>query len=164
MPQPANKQRMSNKEVAQEWVEQHKVSDMLTAVLGGDTQKLVQLAADIGHESCKTGLTTNQIRNIFKIVKEWEMKYLRGETESSGLKRELTMILPKLVYAASRHDEIGTWIFALTMQRCVEQITNSRDILQGFRIFTNLFEAILAYHKEAEADSRKRRQVGGRAK
>lgn len=154
-------ERKPNKVVAQEWIDNQGVQGRIEKALSGDTQQLVQLARLIGHESYNRRLTTNQIRNIFGMVKEWEMKYLRFEADSNVLKHELTMLMPKLVYAASRHDEVGTWIFAITMQQCVERILQLQDVLGGFRIFTNFFEAILAYHKEAEAESRKRRQGGG---
>lgn len=158
----------SYKDQAKDWISQKDVEGRLRKAFGSDAnaaQELVSLAQEVGHASYEHGLTSNQIRNIFGMVKRWEMQYRSESTQKvqqeSQLQQELTMLRPKIIYAASRHDELGTWIFALTMLHALDQTLNSGDLRHGFCRFVDLFEAILAFHKEAEAESRKRRSKGG---
>ncbi|MEN3001500.1 MAG: type III-A CRISPR-associated protein Csm2 [Armatimonadota bacterium] len=175
-PQPqkgpaSQRQRKSFKELAQEWMREKKVEIRLKTAFGddvGSAQELVNLAREVGHEAFKQGLTTNQIRNIFGIVKGWERDYLRfsggqinQDPNPPRLRQELIMLNPKLVYAASRHDKQGTWLFVLTLQNALEEVLSKSNLREGFRRFVDFFEAILAFHKEAEVESRKRQVEGG---
>jgi CRISPR-associated protein Csm2 len=103
---------------------------------------LVELAEQVGRRVKNEGLTTNQIRNIFGLVKRMEMETRKG----SDWKHELMMLKPKMAYAAARASGRGAETLARVLSHAIDAVESDAS---KFSRFVDLFEAILAYHKAA---------------
>ncbi len=85
-------------------------------------------------------LTTNQLRKFFGEVKRQQ---LQGYEESS-----FVMLKPKLAYAVGRADKNNKIRdFYEVIAKAIDLVDNE----QKFKNFVQVFEAIVAYHKAAEA-------------
>jgi CRISPR-associated protein Csm2 len=117
---------------------------------GGQT--LVETAETLGPLFEAGGLTTNQIRNIFGMVKRMEM------SEFNEIKHEFILLKPKLAYAEARANKKGAYQFREVMTWAIEEVIRGQegettftdaDKATKFERFVDFFEAILAYHKAA---------------
>lgn len=99
---------------------------------------LVELAERVGRQVKNEGLTTNQIRNIYGLVKKMEMKGFSAH--------ELMMLKPKMAYAAARASGRGAQILSKVLSHAIDAVGSDAS---KFPRFVDLFEAILAYHKAA---------------
>lgn len=99
---------------------------------------LVELAERVGKQVKNEGLTTNQIRNIYGLVKKMEMKGFSAH--------ELMMLKPKMAYAAARASGRGAQILSKVLSHAIDAVGSDAS---KFPRFVDLFEAILAYHKAA---------------
>lgn len=121
-------------------------------VVGGDSEKLVTVAEQVGRGLARNErLTTGQIRNFFGAVRQIEAKVGPGkEPLSDEVYRQLMLLKPKLAYQARREEESrkGSGVAQLekVLRPAIEAV--GRDP-QHFRNFVDFFEAILAYHKAA---------------
>ena len=85
-------------------------------------------------------LTTNQLRKFFGEVKRQQ---LQGYNASS-----FVMLKPKLAYAVGRADKNNKIVdFYKVISKAMDHVKNEAQ----FRNFVQVFEAIVAYHKAAEA-------------
>lgn len=114
-----------------------KIKNDLSDILGGDSKKLVEDAAEMGELLGKdkrkggTGMTTSQIRNIFSEVKK--MKYDKYKIE---------LLRPQLAYTAGRHPEV------VPLQEVLDAAIKEIDEEDKFYKFKDFFEAIVAYHRK----------------
>jgi len=104
---------------------------------------LVELAEQVGRQAKNQGLTTNQIRNIYGLVKKMEMDYKMGREFSE---HRLVMLKPKMAYAAARASGQGAKMLADVLSHAIDAVGSDTE---KFPRFVDLFEAILAYHKAA---------------
>lgn len=102
---------------------------------------LVELAERVGKQAKNQGLTTNQIRNIYGLVKKMEMDYKMGREFSE---HRLMMLKPKMAYAAARASGSGAKTLANVLSQAIDAVGSDAS---KFPRFVDLFEAILAYHK-----------------
>jgi len=134
------------------------IKDDIRQAIEGDAEKLVTTAKRIGRDLVskelfdKRTLSTRQIRNIFGEVKriETEVKHKKTSMQqiSEYIRKSLTLLKPRLAYAAGRH---GGAVRSLrdVLVTAIDEVDNNPD---KFRNFVNFFEAILAYHREAGGD------------
>ena len=88
----------------------------------------------------KTKLTTNQLRKFFGEIKRQQ---LQGYNES-----RFVMIKPKLAYAVGRAESKNKIVdFYKVISDAMGYVKNEAQ----FRNFVQIFEAIVAYHRAAEA-------------
>jgi len=99
---------------------------------------LVDKAERLGPEFQRGGLTTNQIRNIYGMVKQMEMNGFDS--------KKFILFKPKLAYAAARAAKPGAYRFRDIMTWAIEEVGEDKE---KFERFVDFFEAILAYHKAA---------------
>ncbi len=99
---------------------------------------LVEVAELLGPRLARGGLTTSQIRNIYGMVKQMEM---RGFDPN-----EFVLLKPKLAYAAARADTEGARQLKGILTWAIDEVGNDEA---KFARFVDFFEAILAYHKAA---------------
>lgn len=99
---------------------------------------LVEAAEMLGPSLHKGRLTTSQIRNIYGMVKQMEM---RGFDPN-----EFVLLKPKLAYAAARADTQGARQLKDVLTWAIDEVGNDEA---KFARFVDFFEAILAYHKAA---------------
>jgi CRISPR-associated protein Csm2 len=105
--------------------------------LGG--KPLVEAAEVLGPRLKDDGLTTSQIRNVYGLVKQMEM---RGFNPN-----ELVLLKPKLAYAAARaNPPHGARLLRDVLSQAVDEVGTDEP---SFGRFVDFFEAILAYHKAA---------------
>lgn len=95
-------------------------------------------AERLGPEFQRGGLTTNQIRNIYGMVKQMEMNGFDS--------KKFILFKPKLAYAAARAAKPGAYRFRDIMTWAIEEVGEDKE---KFERFVDFFEAILAYHKAA---------------
>jgi CRISPR-associated protein Csm2 len=112
----------------------------------------IEFAEQFGTFLVKSRMTTSQIRNIYGEVKRIESKI--GDKEKGFTKevyKDFLLLKPKLAYAAKRAGTRGIEKFKEVMDSAhlavVEAPESAR--VDAFCNFTDLFEAILAYHKAA---------------
>lgn len=113
-------------------------ADQVQRAIHEGGRALVELAERVGRQVKNEGLTTNQIRNIYGLVKKMEMKGFSAH--------ELMMLKPKMAYAAARASGRGTQILSKVLSHAIDAVGSDAS---KFPRFVDLFEAILAYHKAA---------------
>lgn len=113
-------------------------ADQVQRAIHEGGRALVELAERVGKQVKNDGLTTNQIRNIYGLVKKMEMKGFSAH--------ELMMLKPKMAYAAARASGRGAQILSKVLSDAIDAVGSDAS---KFPRFVDLFEAILAYHKAA---------------
>jgi len=113
-------------------------ADQVQRAIHEGGRALVELAERVGRQVKNEGLTTNQIRNIYGLVKKMEMKGFSAH--------ELMMLKPKMAYAAARASGRGAQILSKVLSHAIDAVGSDAS---KFPRFVDLFEAILAYHKAA---------------
>ncbi|GBC81427.1 hypothetical protein HRbin10_00539 [bacterium HR10] len=99
---------------------------------------LVDLAERLGQRLHDGRLTTSQIRNIYGMVKQMEMRGFDAD--------EFVLLKPKLAYAAARANERGAQELKEVLTWAIDEV--GADAAK-FARFVDFFEAILAYHRAA---------------
>lgn len=110
----------------------------------------IDFAEKFGDYLVKNRLTTSQIRNIYGEVKRIEAKVT--DDDFSNVYKDFLLLRPKLAYAAKRAGTRGIEVFKDVMDSAhlaVVSVPEGSERVHAFRNFTDLFEAILAYHKAA---------------
>src|SRR5262245_47866662 len=111
-------------------VSEQKVQELIQQ--GG--RPLVDAAAVLGPQLKQGGLTTSQIRNVYGMVKQMEM---RGFDPN-----EFVLLKPRLAYAAARANTDGAWLLRDVLSSAIDEVGTDN---QKFERFVDFFEAILAY-------------------
>ncbi|MDQ2810114.1 MAG: type III-A CRISPR-associated protein Csm2 [Chloroflexota bacterium] len=126
-----------------------------------DSRRLVEHAKAVGEYLKAQGLATSQIRNVFgtvrRIESNWRVPTSRASDDTAATKakrtrdslRELTLLKPRLAYAASRNPVVRHLADVLTP--AIDGVLDGPEdeALQRFAQFLDFFEAILAYHRAA---------------
>ena len=110
-----------------------------------DGSELVAFAEKTAITLVRNNLTRAQIRNIFTEVRKIEASWSSHPTEAM---RRLNMLKPKLDYQSARAKPVELLRDVLT--EAVDQVSKASDKTERdrrFRVFMDLFEAILAYHR-----------------
>jgi CRISPR-associated protein Csm2 len=111
----------------------------------GTGDELVTFAKQTAQTLVGNNLTRSQIRNIFTEVRKIEASWDAHPTEAM---RRLNMLKPKLAYQTERTKPVKVLQEVLT--QAIIQVNNAENETERnrrFRIFMDLFEAILAYHR-----------------
>ncbi len=107
--------------------------------------ELVKFARETAKTLVGNKLTRSQIRNIFTEVRKIEALW---GTHSVEAMRRLNMLKPKLAYQVERAGPVKVLQEVLT--QAIDQVNGTSDKTERdrrFRVFMDLFEAILAYHR-----------------
>jgi CRISPR-associated protein Csm2 len=107
--------------------------------------ELVTFAEQTAKTLVGNNLTRAQIRNIFTEVRKIEASWGAHPAEAM---RRLNMLKPKLDYQAIRAKPVELLRDVLT--QAINQVNEAKDEVERnrrFRVFMDLFEAILAYHR-----------------
>ena len=118
------------------------ISSIMTTDQNGS--ELVNFAKETASILVRNNLTRVQIRNIFTEVRKIEA--LWGSNPTVAMRR-LNMLKPKLDYSSARAKPVEGLRDVLTpaIDKVNEATGDERD--RRFRVFMDLFEAILAYHR-----------------
>lgn len=106
----------------------------VSAIIGGDVEKLVKTARSIARMLVQKKVKSTQIRKAYTPIAGLT-------TYDEGAKRQLYMMLPRLAYQSKRHGGLAPLL--KVCERAVELIDNSEK-LEHFKDF---FEAVVAYHR-----------------
>lgn len=116
-------------------------------IMAGDDvgSELVKFADRIAANLVSKSLTRAQIRNIFTEVRKIEASWDNKNPQSAM--RRLNMLKPKLDYQVARARPVE--LLRDILVEAIEQVdaVKGEDRNKRFRIFMDLFEAILAYHR-----------------
>ncbi|MEW5827989.1 MAG: type III-A CRISPR-associated protein Csm2 [Chloroflexota bacterium] len=107
--------------------------------------ELVTFAERTASQLVKDNLTRSQIRGIFTEVRKIEAMWDAHPREAM---RRLNMLKPKLDYQTSRTQAVRGLKDVLA--QAIDEVNRANDETERnrrFRIFMDLFEAILAYHR-----------------
>jgi CRISPR-associated protein Csm2 len=144
-----NEKNSAQKEVQTIW---NMILNRIPSFIKGENQKeMIESCREFGRRFKNNNLTTSQIRNVYGEVKKIQMKSSMLKEDENIDILPLRMLLPKLAYSAARAKKKGTDelkdILSKGIETVLENETDSKEVLKRFEMFSNFFEAILAYHK-----------------
>lgn len=117
-----------------------------TIMTGDDSgSELVKFAEQTAKTLVGNNLTRAQIRNIFTEVRKIEASW---DDENPGdAMRRLNMLKPKMDYQAARAKPVE--LLRDVLRDAITQVdaASGEERNRRFRVFMDLFEAILAYHR-----------------
>ena len=100
----------------------------------------------LGFYAKERQLTTSQTRNFFGEVRR--IQFRLSDTITQDDINKVTMLLPKLAYAAVREKKVGTDKLKDVLTIAINTVIADKDTFASrFERFVDFFEAILAYHK-----------------
>lgn len=109
--------------------------------------EIVSKADEVAQMLIKDKLKTGQIRNFYSAVTRMRTDFAnREEGYRKVLEKDLTMLKPKLAYAAGRQTAVRATFYP-TMRNAIDGIIKSNyddTALDNFFMFA---ESIVAYHK-----------------
>jgi CRISPR-associated protein Csm2 len=116
-------------------------------------KELVETADSVGEKLANQKLTTNQIRNIFGMVRQIKMSWSNDPT---GSYRQAVLLKPKLAYQAQRVKErdfkrgAGFKDLENALEPALDAVIEAPEDKrqERFERLTDFFEAIVAYHKK----------------
>lgn len=107
-------------------------------IINGADKELIAYADKVGLFMADNGLTNSKIRSIYGEIKRIQMAEYEKETSSFYL------LKPKVAYAFARDKKNeGLELFKLIFEKSWVLVSDQKS----YRNFSNLMEAILAYHK-----------------
>lgn len=119
------------------------VTSIMTTDKNGS--ELVTFAQQTASQLVNASLTRSQIRGIFTEVRKLEAIW---ESRPIEAQRRLNMLKPKLDYQTARIPAVKTLKDVLT--QAIDEVNKApsdEERNRRFRVFMDLFEAILAYHR-----------------
>ena len=109
--------------------------------------EIVRNADETAQMLIKDKLKTGQIRNFYSAVTRMRTDFAnKEEGYMKELQKDITMLKPKLAYAAGRQTAVRATFYP-TMRKAIEGIEQSGyhpDALENFFMFA---ESVVAYHK-----------------
>ena len=99
---------------------------------------LVEMAEMLGQRLQQGRLTVSQIRNVYGMVKQMEMRGFDAN--------EFVLLKPRLAYAAVRANTDGARELKDVLSWAIDEVDEDAS---KFARFVDFFEAILAYHRAA---------------
>ena len=99
---------------------------------------LVEMAETLGPRLQQGRLTVSQIRNVYGMVKQMEMRGFDAN--------EFVLLKPRLAYAAVRANTEGARELKDVLSWAIDEVDKDES---KFARFVDFFEAILAYHRAA---------------
>lgn len=109
--------------------------------------EIVRKADEVAQMLIKDKLKTGQIRNFYSAVTRMRTDFANGEGNyMEALKKDITMLKPKLAYAAGRQTAVRATFYP-TMRNAIDGIINANYDKNAFENFFMFTESIVAYHK-----------------
>lgn len=133
----------------------------IAQIIQRDQPELLDATASrLGKQLADANLTNSQIRNVFgtarQIEAKWRSHRMQQDGEKNEARRDLILLKPKLAYQAARNEsrgrnplaELRDWLSAGI--DAVVAPSGQLSEKDRFKHFMEFFEAVLAYHYEAE--------------
>jgi len=109
--------------------------------------ELVRRAEEIAVQLTRDRLKTGQIRNFYSSITQMRTQFsIEEEKVTEELKRDLTMLKPKIAYAAGRQTAVRTTFYPF-VKSALDGIEKSNYNEKAIKNFFQLIESIVAYHK-----------------
>lgn len=109
--------------------------------------EIVHKAEEIALQLTKDRLKTGQIRNFYSAITQMRTTFsIEDENVTDELKRGLTMLKPKIAYAAGRQTAVRATFYPF-IKSALDGIERSNYNVQAIKNFFQLIESIVAYHK-----------------
>lgn len=111
------------------------------------TDDLVRKAEDVASQLTRDKLKTGQIRNFYSAITRMRTDFaIANEVATDEIKREITMLKPKLAYAAGRQSAVRATFYPV-MKGAIDGIIKSGYHEKAMLNFFLFVESIVAYHK-----------------
>ena len=110
---------------------------------------IVVEAEKVAKKLIEDKLKTGQIRNFYSAITRMRTDFLvegKGETVSPRLQTDISMLKPKLAYAAGRQMAVRTTFYP-EMKKLIDDIVNSNYNPVALNNFFLFIESVVAYHK-----------------
>lgn len=96
-------------------------------------------------------LKTNQIRNFYSAIAQMRIKYQQAKNDDNKdayneIEVDLTMLKPKLAYAAGRQFAVKKNFYPF-MVDAIKAVEAAEDKAQAVENYFVLIESVVAYHK-----------------
>ena len=112
-----------------------------------EPDEIVRKADDIAQSITKDKLKTGQIRNFYSAITRMRTDLAnKDEKYMEHLKKDITMLKPKLAYAAGRQTAVRATFYPV-MKSAIDGVIKSNYSEPAFNNFFMLAESIVAYHK-----------------
>lgn len=109
--------------------------------------ELVRKAEEIAVQLTRDRLKTGQIRNFYSSITQMRTQFsIEEEKVTEELKRDLTMLKPKIAYAAGRQTAVRATFYPF-VKSALDGIEKSEYHPTAIKNFFQLIESIVAYHK-----------------
>lgn len=126
-------------------------TDIMSFVCSDDAQALVDFARDNGYKLKSLGLSTSQIRNVFARARQIEA--IRRREDFVKLRTQLQLLKPRLAYLVAKENKDGVRHLRDVLEKAIDCVfegdPDDPELTKRFDRFMELFEALLAYHREA---------------
>ncbi len=111
------------------------------------TDDLVRKAEEVASQLTRDKLKTGQIRNFYSAITRMRTDFaIANEVATDEIKREITMLKPKLAYAAGRQSAVRATFYPV-MKGAIDSIIKSGYHEKAMLNFFLFVESIVAYHK-----------------
>lgn len=112
-----------------------------------EPDEIVRKADEIAQSIKTDKLKTGQIRNFYSAVTRMRTDLANKEDKyMESLRRDITMLKPKLAYAAGRQTAVRATFYPV-MKSAIDGVIKSGYREDAFDNFFMLAESIVAYHK-----------------
>ena len=112
-----------------------------------EPEEIVRKADEIAQAIKTDKLKTGQIRNFYSAITRMRTDLAnKEENYMVGLRRDITMLKPKLAYAAGRQTAVRVTFYPV-MRDAIDGVIKSGYTEPAFDNFFMLAESIVAYHK-----------------
>ena len=109
--------------------------------------EIVAKADEVAQMLIKDKLKTGQIRNFYSAVTRMRTDLANKDKDYMEiLKKDITMLKPKLAYAAGRQTAVRATFYP-TMRNAIDGIIKSNYSEDAFDNFFMFAESVVAYHK-----------------
>lgn len=137
------------------------MSDIKKIIQTNDPETLVCFAEKEGQGLQSAGLTTSQIRHVFGQVRRIEAMW-RISDQRDQAERLLLLLKPRMAYQAAKENKRGVEQLRDILTEAIEAIYSGTEPKSAeretrFHRFTELFEALLAYHRESDNNKGRRK-------
>jgi CRISPR-associated protein Csm2 len=107
-------------------------------------EDIVRKADETASLLTRDKLKTGQIRNFYSAITRMRTDFsLHGYDKVSS---QLTMLKPKLAYAAGRQSAVRTNFYPI-MKSAIDGVTSAKDKPVALENFFMFIESVVAYHK-----------------
>lgn len=110
--------------------------------------ELVRRAEETAVQLTRDKLKTGQIRNFYSAITRMRTDFALADekTVNDELRRDITMLKPKIAYAAGRQTAVRATFYPF-VKGAIDGIEKSNYDPRAVKNFFQLIESVVAYHK-----------------